>query len=128
MFGPGHGCPEHLWTQHCRVEEAYAGTFILLQEARDGQAYMQQVHQPLGPHEVILGIWLPDEDPIVDALGHNEVPNPPHAVHVVEVHLDMHSTISTEGSTRGKVFPPGVQEAESGHEDAAERAPGRASW
>ena len=66
---------------------------------------MQQVHQPLCPHEVILGVWLPDEDPVVDALGHDKVPDPPHAVHVVEVHLDMQSTVSTQRSNQGQGIP-----------------------
>ena len=56
---------------------------------------MQQVHQALGAHNIILNIRLPDEDPVLDALGHYQVSHPSHAVHIVEVHLQGPGTPST---------------------------------
>ena len=50
-------------------------------------AHVQQVHQALGTHNVVLHIRLPDKDPVLDALGHDKVSHPSHAVHIVEVHL-----------------------------------------
>ena len=68
---------------------------------------MQQVHQALGAHDVVLHIGLPDEDPVLDALGHNQVPHPSHAVHIIKMHLqgtsDRHRGIYQACKSRGKL-------------------------
>lgn len=62
---------------------------------------MQQVHHPLGAHNVVLEVRLPQEDLVVDALGHYQVAHPPHTVHIVEVHLHMHVAIIGRQSVQG---------------------------
>lgn len=50
---------------------------------------MKQVHKAFHARDVILCILLPQEDPVVHALGQDEVSHPSDTVHIVEVHLRM---------------------------------------